>query len=444
MGRNRVVGLVSIALLGLALGDLRGTQLAQRLTGYDDLMNRQVYLQLQANEDAVYGKGGQLTFAGNHIRNAITGERLPGQIGVSGLGMNAVYGGDEILVYGKLREGLGSYQGFMSYADLTLVAAHPSPLSELRRKFSASVLSVLPEPEASFGMGLLIGQRATLPEDVKADLQKVGLTHIIAVSGANLTIMLEASRRVLGHRSKRLSTGLSLGLMVAFVLMTGGSASIIRAAYVSLLSVVAAYYGRRFKPLLIITGAAAITAYIDPLYIWGDASWYLSFLAFFGVLVVSPLLERRLSPVFRANILLAIALESFCAEIMSVPYILYTFGQISFMGLLANVLVTSVIPYAMLFGLIAGLAGMLWWPVAGWFAWPAQVLLTYMLDMAQWLAGRPHIFVDNVWLSASGALVCYASIAILIALLGFKDRRKSAIITDDETFEPYKLLGRMT
>lgn len=443
-GRARGVGLVGIALVGLALGTFRGVQFAQKLAGYNTLLNQNVVLVVRANEDAVYGKNGQFTFVATHVQNAVTGERLPGQIGVSGLGLNAIYKGDELVVEGKLREGIGSYQGFISYADLTLLAHHSSPLDELRRKFGASVLSVLPEPEASFGMGLLIGQRATLQEDVKTDLQKVGLTHIIAVSGANLTIMLEASRRVLGRRSKRLSMGLSLGLMFAFVLMTGGSASIVRAAYVSVLSLVAAYYGRRFKPLLIIVGAAAITAYVNPLYVWGDASWYLSFLAFFGVLVVSPLLERRLPRAFGTTILLAIALESFCAEVMSIPYILLTFGQLSFVGLLANVLVASVIPYAMLLGLIAGLAGMFLWPVAGWFAWPAQVVLTYMLDMAQWLASWPHIFIDNIWLSASGALVCYAVIAGLIMLLGFKDRHKSAIITDEESFEPHKLLGRMT
>jgi competence protein ComEC len=438
---SRLLGLI---LIGCVLGSQRGASVAQQITGYQTLVDTKVAFQVAANEDAVYGKNGQLTFVAVGITNLQTGQHLPGQVGVSGYGPTAIYQDDELIVSGKLRDGIGSYQGFISYAELEMVRHHPSLLAELRRRFGAGMLSSLPEPLASFSMGLLIGQRATLPNNVKENLQKVSLTHIIAVSGANLTIMLNASQQLLAKRSKRLSTALTLGLMLGFVLMTGGSASIVRAAFVSSFSIAAAYYGRRMRPLLIICLVAAITAFINPIYVWCDASWYLSFLAFFGVLMVSPLFQNRLPRVFHTNIVLAIALESLCAEIMSVPYILYTFGQMSFIGLLANVLVVSVIPWAMLLGLFAGLAGMLLFNYAGWFAWPAKYLLTYMLDAAQLLASLPHIFIDGIWLRLPGVLLVYSTIAVMVGILSFKDRHKSAIITDNEAINPYKNLGRMS
>ncbi len=441
IARFRLAGLI---LVGFVFGSCRGAVVAQRITSYDSLIDSKVTLQAKANEDAVYGKNGQLTFVAVDITNLDTGEHLPGQVGVSGYGPAGIYQDDELIISGKLRGGIGSYQGFMSFAELELVQHHPSPIADLRRKFGAGMLSSLPEPLASFSMGLLIGQRTTLPEDVKDNLQKISLTHIIAVSGANLTIMLNASRRLLGKRSKRLSTALTLALMMGFVLMTGGSASIVRAAFVSSFSIAAAYYGRRMRTLLIICLVAAITALINPIYIWSDASWYLSFLAFFGVLMVAPLFHSRLPKAFQTNIILAIAVESLCAEIMSVPYILYTFGQMSLIGLLANILVTSMIPYAMLFGLFAGLAGTFLFPIAGWFSWPATLLLTYMLDTAQLLAGLPHIFIDNLWLTLSGVVVTYVVIAVMVGLLTFKDSRKSAIITDNEAINPYTNLGRMS
>lgn len=437
----RLAGLI---LFGFMLGSWRGAAVAQRLTGYEPLIDTNVTLQVKANEDAVYGKNGQLTFVAVDITNVKTGEHLPGQVGVSGFGLNGIYQDDELMVSGKLREGIGSYQGFISFAEIELVQQHPSLLADLRRKFGAGMLSSLSEPLASFAMGLLVGQRATLPEDVKDNLQKVSLTHIIAVSGANLTIMLNASRRLLGKRSKRLSTLLTATLMLTFVAMTGGSASIVRAAFVSSFSIAAAYYGRRMRPLLIIVLVAAATALINPIYIWSDASWYLSFLAFFGVLMVSPLFHNRLPRTFQTNIILAIALESLCAEIMSVPYILYTFGQMSLVGLLANVLVTSMVPYAMLFGLFAGLAGMFLFPIAGLVSWPAALLLTYMLDTAQLLAGLPHIFIGNLWLTLPGVVAVYATIAIMVGLLAFKDSRKSVTITDNEAINPHTNLGRMS
>lgn len=438
------IRLAGVIILGFMLGSLRGSAVSWELTKYEPLINNAATLQARANEDAVYGKNGQLTFVAVDITNMQTGEHLPGQVGVSGYGPTGIYQDDELLISGKLREGIGSYQGFMSYAELETIEHHSTPVATLRRAFGAGMLNALPEPLASFSMGILIGQRATLPEEVKDNLQKVGLTHIIAVSGANLTIMLDASRRLLGKKSKRMSTGLTFALMALFVLMTGGSASIVRAAFVSTLSISVAYYGRRARPLLLISLVAAMTAFINPIYIWSDASWYLSFLAFFGVLMVSPLLQNRLPRIFQSNIILAIALESLCAEIMSVPYILYTFGQMSFVGLLANVLVVSAIPWAMLLGLFAGLAGMLAFNYAGWFSWPAKYLLTYMLDTAQVLAGLPHIFIDGIWLKLPGLMLLYGTIAIMVGLLSFKDRHKSAIITDNEAINPYKNLGRMS
>jgi competence protein ComEC len=192
----------------------------------------------------------------------------------------------------------------------------------------------------------------------------------------------------------------------------------------------AAYYGRRAKPLLLIALVAAVTAYINPIYVWSDAGWYLSFLAFYGVLMVSPLLQKRLPPVFGRSIILSVGLESICAEIMSVPYILYTFGEMSFMGLPANVLVVTLIPLAMLLGFIAGLAGMLLPALCGWFAWPAKLVFIYMLDTAHVLASVPHAATNNKTLSLPGLVMLYGVIVTLSGLLAFKDRSKSAIITD--------------
>jgi competence protein ComEC len=444
IGRYRFLGLCGLLLFGFMSGSMRGSDIAAQLTGYSVLYDQKVLLQVTANEDAVYGKNGQLTFVGVAIVDVASGTELPGKVGVSGFGENAIYQDDVVLVEAKLREGIGAYQGFMSYGVLDLVERNPSLLLDIRRRFGAGMLGALPEPLASFSMAILIGQRSSLPEDVEDHLKMVGLTHIVAVSGANLTIMLEASRKLLGRSSKRFAVAVSIGLMLAFVLMTGGSASIIRAGFVSGLSVAAAYYGHRARPLLIISLVAAITALINPIYIWSDASWYLSFLAFFGVLMVSPLLQNRLPGIFQRNILLAIVLESICAEIMSLPYILYTFGEMSCIGLVANMLVVAMIPLSMLFGFIAGLAGTFLPSFVGWFAWPAKLLLMYMLEMAHVLADLPGVFKEGVSIDLTGVVLCYCVIVIMVALLSFKDRAKSVTITDEEAINPYKNLGRMS
>jgi competence protein ComEC len=404
-----------------------------KLDAYRPYYGHALTLRVRAVQDGVYGSRSQMSFDGQDIR--LTGsKKLAGKVAVSGFGSNAIFQGDEVAVTGKLRPGYGAKQATLSFAKITVIKHHNSLIAEIRRKFAAGMQTALPEPLGSFAMGLLIGQRATLPASVKQDLLMVGLTHIIAVSGYNLTIMLHASKKLFAKQSKRLTTWFSLILIMVFLLLAGSSASIVRAAIVSTISIATSYYGRSINPLNLISLAAVITAYANPFYVWSDISWYLSFLAFFGVMVLAPLISERLPLNKKASakksILVAVGIESISAEAMSLPIVLFTFGQMSFIGLPANMLVVALVPLAMLLSTIAGLAGMLAPQLAGWAAWPAKLLLSYMLDISHVLSGLPHVFAENVGLPLAEMLLWYAGIAILISALWYKTKTRSAIITD--------------
>ena len=116
---------------------------------------------------------------------------------------------------------------------------------------------------------------------------------------------------------------------------------------------------------------------------------------------------------------------------MSLPFVLHIFGQMSLIGLPANVLVVTMVPLAMLLGLIAGLAGMLGGSISGWLAWPAAQLLTYMLDIAHLMAHIPNIFIENRELSLNAMLGIYGLITLLVIALWHRTKpARSAIITD--------------
>jgi competence protein ComEC len=427
--KKNLVTLALVICFAGSLGVRRGDLYAQKLAAYKPYYGQTVTITARAAEDAVYGKNSQLSFDAGQV-HADDGTVLPGRIELSGFGLNAVYQGDEVQASGTLYPGFEAYQGRLSYGRLQLVAHHPSLVASVRRRFAAGMQSALPEPLASFAMGLLIGQRATLPDNVKQDLLMVGLTHIIAVSGYNLTIMLEASRGLFGKASKRLATLGAFALIGMFLLLAGSSASIIRAAIVSMLSIIASYYGRSFKPLGLILLAAAITVWANPVYLWSDVSWYLSFLAFYGVMVLAPALGARLRPGRELPLPAAVALESICAEVMTLPYVLHVFGQMSLIGLPANVLVVTLVPLAMLLSTIAGLSGMLAPSLAGWLAWPAKLLLTYMLDVAHLLSRVPHIFLQNLVFGTGQMLLLYALIIATSLSLNFKLKKKNDTITD--------------
>lgn len=416
--KQKVIRVVVAILFGVSLGVWRGAAFLQALQPYQDFAQQKVTMRATSTIDAVYGKNSQLNFEVSHVE--FTEPRVvtvPGTVKISGFGELAVYKGDVLEVTGKLYPTRGGKQASIGYAQFKRIASHQTVIDQLRRKFVAGMQTALPEPAASFGLGLLIGQRNTLPYETSQALLMVGLTHIIAVSGYNLTILLNASRRLLGNRSKRLTTIVGASLMLFFLLFAGASPSIVRAAVVSGLSLAAWHYGRTVRPMVLLLLAAALTTYATPVYLWADISWWLSMLAFFGILVIAPRMSALLYRQREAPMLVQIAIETVSAELMTIPLIMFIFGQVSFIGLLANVLIASVIPLAMLLSFIAGLAGMLIPILAGWLAWPAKLLLTYMLDTATLLSRIPHIFQSNVYLGVIDMVLCYVLILGLILVL---------------------------
>jgi competence protein ComEC len=406
-----------------------------RLEPYRTLAHHKVIFTATADADAVYGKTSQLTFTARNVAFIYPqAVQVPGSVKISGFGETMVYRGDRLQISGSLYPTRGANQASVSFAEMHLVSRGGSPIDTFRRKFVAGLQSALPEPLASFGLGLLVGQRNTLPDTLTQALLMVGLTHIIAVSGYNLTILLEASRRMLGKASKLLSTAAAMALIFGFLAVAGASASIVRAAVISLLGLAAWYYGRSVRPLLLILLAAAGTTYANPVYLWADISWYLSFLAFFGIMVLGPLITGKLYGKAEPPLLIAILLESICAEIMTLPIILYIFGQMSLVSLLANMLVVALIPLGMLLSLIAGLAGMLVGNVSGWFAWPARLLLTYMLDVVKLLSHIPHVFQQNRYLSALDMAFCYFMVVFVIWITYYLHhrRRRFSLVSEAE------------
>ncbi len=427
--RHKRMAIITLSLSALTLGWWRGTIVMQKLTPYQTLQNQKVVIRGTADNDAIYGDKTQLTFDLTNI-TVIKPEttNLVGKIKIAGFGANMVYRGDKVQVEGKLYKTRGSRQASISFADISVQGRSNSAVDNVRRRFSAGMESALPEPLASFALGLLIGQRTTIPDAVNKRLSTVGLTHLVAVSGYNLTILVIAVRRFTGKRSKYQSTVLSLLLIGLFLLVTGLSASIVRATIVSLLTIGTWYYGRKVRPLLLLSIAAALTAGWNPLYLWSDIGWYLSFLAFYGVLVIAPLLAKRLFGSKQARPLTLLLLESISAQLMAAPLIMYIFGQVSLVGIIANLLVVPLVPLAMLVSLLAGLGGMLLPTLGGWLAWPARLLLTYMLDVVSALSRVPHALALRSLLLWQ-MLVVYCGVVIFCLVLWHKTT-KNVKITD--------------
>ncbi|MBX4188526.1 ComEC/Rec2 family competence protein [Candidatus Saccharibacteria bacterium] len=422
--RKNLVAAVLVVVLGLGIGLWRGGAYMQNVYQLRSLTERQVTITATATTDSIYGKRGQIQFTGSNLHMIYPYQSpLAGSFKLSGFGELMIYRGDQVQVTGKLFPSRGSNQATIAYAQLKTLSHGSSFIYDLTRKFQAGMQTALPEPQASFGLGLLIGQRSTLPANITAALTAVGLVHIVAVSGYNLTIIVRGVGRLkLGSKYQKLV--ISLSLIVGFVLVTGFSASIVRAAIVSTLSLWAWYYGRQLRPVVLITFAAALTAMWNPYYLWGDIGWYLSFLAFFGVLVIAPIISARFFK-NEPKLLTMVVIETLSAELMTLPLILMTFSQLSIIALVANALVVPLVPLAMLLSAIAAGAGAIAPQIAGWLAFPARLLLTYMLDVVHLLSDIPTVLVRRS-ISLEYMITIYA-IVLATLVIAFRKLPKNRL-----------------
>ncbi|HIA92089.1 TPA: ComEC family competence protein [Candidatus Saccharibacteria bacterium] len=411
---KKLPAIVAALLLGLSLGFIRGQQEISATNVYEKLVGQSVIIEGVVEDDPVYNRFFQREF---HIGQVVFEEnKLPGRVEVSGFGITSLQRGDRVQVRGTIKSGYGSDNADISFAQVDVLARTDSPINSVRKNFFAGTYSSLPEPESSLGLGFLVGGRTLLPDDLLSALSVTGLTHIVAVSGYNLTILVRLMRRSLAKFSKYWAVSGSFALIISFIAITGISPSIARAGVVTSLALLAWYWGRKVSPTMLLLLSGAITAGLNPQFLWSDLGWWLSFLAFIGVLILAPLVTKRLYGDKKPNTIMQIVLETSCAQLLTMPLIGAIFGEFSLIAILANAIILPLIPLAMLLTFIAGLSGWLITPLAGWFAWPARFILELITSLVTLLAQIPYALV-TINLSTVGMIGVYASILGVILIL---------------------------
>jgi ComEC/Rec2-related protein len=280
---------IAISLLLLSAGIWRGHSSILDHEKLRALIGEKVTVTAVVSDDPSTNAKGIMSFGLEKMRE--NGKTIPGSIQVYTYPLR-VKRGFQLELNGIVKPGYGKYVAELVYPKTTIISSEQSELEKFRQRFFAGMKTALPEPSASFGLGLLVGIRALIPKPLQAELALVGLSHLVAVSGYNLTIIVRAAERILIRFGRGIALIASLWLIAGFLAVTGASPSVVRAAVVSILMLLATYYGRQFKPLVLILLAAAGTALVKPDYLT-DLGWLLSFLAFFGILILAPALWVR-------------------------------------------------------------------------------------------------------------------------------------------------------
>ncbi len=326
--------------------------------------------------------------------------------------------GDRLAVTGALMAPPGldrfSYRAYLARSGVhsQLPAQHvtflaerqAAPASQALFDFRARALSTVRRlfapPHSELLAGILLGVDSGLPADVADAFAATSTSHLIAISGFNITLLAGAITALTFRLWGRWRGALAaIGVIAAYTLLVGASGSVVRAAIMGSLALIAHQVARRAHALNTLAATALLMTAFNPHWLW-DVGFQLSSLATLGLVLYATPWERRVQQALgrvttrsTARRLAALVGETFlvtvAAQITTLPLILLYSQRLSLSSLPANFLVLPAQPALMITSGLALLLGLVWPPLgqlAAWLAWPFSA---YTLAIVEFFGSVP-------------------------------------------------------
>lgn len=295
-------------------------------------------------------------------------------------------------------------------------------LFAFKKAFLQNIKKVIPEPQASLLGGLVVGAKSSLGTDLQEKFRKVGLIHLVVLSGYNLTIVADSIMGFLSFLPINISLSFGAVGIILFALMTGASATIVRASIMALLVLLARGVGRESKITRALFLAGFLMLIHNPKILVFDPSFQLSFMATIGLIFVSPKIGKYFNFLPEKFGLKETAIATVSTQIFVLPLILYMMGDLSIVAIFVNLLVLIFIPATMLLGFCAGMIGFVSTPISLPFAYITNLFLSYELKVVEIFSSLSfasvHVSYFPFWL----AVVVYG----FLLLLFLRNKKDSA------------------
>ncbi len=305
-------------------------------------------------------------------------------------------------------------------AEVTVLQAHQACLvMDYILRFKAYALRVLPtlisEPQASLLTGILLGVESGIPERLDEAFSATGTSHIIAISGFNLTLVAGMFAGLARRLKKRqLVLPLALVGIWLYTLLVGASAAVLRAAVMASVALVAQHKGRKVHGPTSLATAVWLMSLINPYILW-DVGFQLSFAATLGLLLytkplsqeVQHLFERRIGSTLATRFVAMLdesVIVTLAAQLTTTPILIGRFHRFSLVTLISNFLILPAQPFVMTWGGLALIAGMIIRPIGEFLGWIAWLFLTYTIGVVSKTAEIPHASIEMIHRPTGSAL----------------------------------------
>jgi competence protein ComEC len=283
----------------------------------------------------------------------------------------------------------------------------------VKEKFIKNLSAIIPEPHAGYIAGLTVGAKQAMPKSLLEDFRETGIIHIVVLSGYNVTIVAYAIMKILSFLPQIFGIGLGILGIALFALMTGASATVVRASIMASLALLARATGRIYQITIALLFAGFLMIVHNPKILRFDTSFHLSFLATLALIYLSPSVEKKLSFVPKKFHLREIAGATISTQIFVLPFLLYKMGLFSVVSLPVNLLILIFVPATMFFGFATGIAGFISQIIFVPFGWISYAFSAYELWIVDVFSKLPFA-AFNISIPFWLMLLIYAGYALVL------------------------------
>jgi competence protein ComEC len=308
-------------------------------------------------------------------------------------------------------------RGLMYYTGITLISEEKFNVARIlfriKNTFLQKISTVIPSPESELMGGLLLGVKQSLGDELEKEFRTAGLIHVVVLSGYNITIIIVAVFRFLIFLPRFVRYALGVIFVVSFAIMVGSGATVVRASLMAILVIFGKLTSRNYNINKSLFFAGLIMIISNPLIIFYDPSFQLSFVASLGLVNLSPFISRMLKFIptkFEAR---EIVSASISTQIAVLPLILNMTGELSVIALPANLIVLPLIPLTMLIGFLTGIAVIIYWPIGLLLGFFAYLLLHFQLVIVRFFANLPFALVNITPPGMLETLLFYGLVVII-------------------------------
>ncbi|MFH1855034.1 MAG: ComEC/Rec2 family competence protein [bacterium] len=293
-------------------------------------------------------------------------------------------------------------------------------INNLSVKFKGASYTLFSGDSGVLAYGLIFGSSGDFSRQFKADLKSSGTSHLVAVSGYNVSIITSWLFGALRYIGKNFAGVFSVFILLIFYLLTGGSASVLRASIMGVVILVSKFIGRKVsgEHLLLLAGCLILAFNPFAIYDWG---FQLSFAATFGLFFLAePLFKLFSLKIKFLPGMVKIFTQTLSAQIFVLPLLVGSFGSFSLIAPLANILILPLIPFLMGLIFISFVTYFTWGALGIFLAGMTKALLYYVIAVIELSAKLPFASME-LSLKPFFVFIFYIIIIVLTGLI----RRKA-------------------